>query len=169
MEPRIGDIGLLVTTKYTEENLKPIFYTYVHFRADDGVLFYVGKGKDQRAFSKHSRSKHWQNIVNKHGFKVKIISSNLTEEWAFIEEMKLIEHCRYGKLPLVNKTNGGEGNTSKRSLEWKKNHSEKIKAAFAAGRYPKRLGKNNPFYGKTHSKLTKLKIAKSRAKNAKST
>lgn len=150
---KIGTKGLLSTTKYSVANLSPIFYLYVHFRGDTGQPFYVGKGKKERAFSKHSRSQHWKNVVNKHGFTVKIIYDNLIEEDAFIEEIKLIEHYNDAGMPLVNKSKGGEGNTSPRSLEWRKNHSIKIKEAAARGAYKGRnQGQNNPFWGKKHVK-----------------
>ena len=47
-----------------------IFYVYVHKRNDNGSIFYVGKGKGYRSKSKSGRSKHWFNIVNKHGYTI---------------------------------------------------------------------------------------------------
>lgn len=43
------------------------FYTYLHRRNDTGQVFYVGKGKGQRAHDKYKRSAHWKRIVAKHG------------------------------------------------------------------------------------------------------
>jgi hypothetical protein len=74
--------------------------------------FYVGKGKDQRAYKTTGRSKFWHNVVNKHGFEVIIVKENLTEEESFLLEQKLVNE--YGRKDLgtgilVNLTNGGEG------------------------------------------------------------
>jgi len=38
------------------------FYVYEHIRRDSFLPFYVGKGKDNRAYKKIGRNKYW----NKH-------------------------------------------------------------------------------------------------------
>lgn len=89
------------------------FYVYVHRKAATGEIFYVGKGKDDRAWdSKYDRSKHWNYVVNKHGLIVEIIQSGLREWYAFELEIELI--ALYGRKDLnlgtlINKTDGGEG------------------------------------------------------------
>lgn len=59
------------------------FYIYVHYRLSDNKPFYVGKGKELRAYSKKNRNQYWQNIVDKCGYRVEIVFENLDEETAF--------------------------------------------------------------------------------------
>ena len=40
------------------------FYTYVHRTADTGSVFYVGKGKGQRAYTKFNRTKFWTHVAS---------------------------------------------------------------------------------------------------------
>ena len=82
------------------------FYIYLHRRATDGKVFYVGKGYGRRYKSK-SRNKHWHNIVNKHGYKVEIYLDGLQEWYAFELEKEIISF--YGRENLCNLTDGGEG------------------------------------------------------------
>jgi hypothetical protein len=82
-------------------------YVYGHYRADSGKLFYIGKGVNRRAWDTTARSKHWRNVVNKHGIVVKIIEDNLTEEEAYTREQQLIEEI--GLNNLVNVRAGGCG------------------------------------------------------------
>lgn len=85
-------------------------YVYGHYKADTDELFYIGKGKDKRAWDKHSRNKHWNAVVKKHGYTVKILVDNLTDEEAYKRETELIAEA--GMNNLVNKTEGGVGLTS---------------------------------------------------------
>lgn len=82
------------------------FYVYVHKRASDGRVFYVGKGSGPRAWSK-TRSKYWHRIVAKHGYTVEIVQSGMEEWWAFELERELI--ALYGRENLCNLTDGGDG------------------------------------------------------------
>lgn len=88
------------------------FYVYTHHRADTGEIFYVGKGKTNRAWDATGRSKHWLSIVKKHGLTVKIAQHGMLELDALAAEVKEIQkHGRMdkGQGPLINKTDGGEG------------------------------------------------------------
>lgn len=85
------------------------FYTYIHVRADDGKVFYVGKGRGKRAQSWTGRNPHWLRIAKKHGLRVEIIATWPTEAQAFDHERMLIAEFRGAGLPLCNKTDGGEG------------------------------------------------------------
>lgn len=88
---------------------KAEFYTYIHRKADTGEVFYVGKGKGQRATTIYNRTKYWQNVVKKHGFVVEISSVFDIESDALDDEVRLIEKLRNEGVRLVNLTNGGEG------------------------------------------------------------
>jgi DNA repair ATPase RecN len=85
-------------------------YIYGHYKKDTGELFYVGKGSGKRAWSK-SRNKHWHNVVNKHGYVVKILEDGLTDEQAFSRERELI--AEVGLNNLTNMLDGGQGLTVK--------------------------------------------------------
>lgn len=80
------------------------FYVYAHF-TEVGDLFYIGKGKNNRAFSNKGRSKYWKRVKNKHGIKIEIIEKDISEEEAFILEMMFIEVLN----PRCNFTKGGSG------------------------------------------------------------
>ena len=82
------------------------FYVYLHKRATDGSVFYVGKGSGRRAWS-NKRSEHWRRIVNKSGLVVEIVQFGMREWWAFEFERDLIFY--YGRDTLCNATDGGEG------------------------------------------------------------
>lgn len=104
------------------------FYTYSHTRNDTGAVFYVGKGKDRRAYSKSDRNKHWQNIVAKHGHTVHIASRWSTETEAFEHEKFLIACFKDMGAALCNITDGGEGSSGHvMSVEHKANLSKLYK------------------------------------------
>ena len=83
------------------------FYVYIHFRTDDGLPFYVGKGRANRAWRTDGRSIQWNRIVAKHGLQVEILKSNLSEFDAFDLEKSTI--LTLGRGFLCNHTDGGEG------------------------------------------------------------
>ena len=83
-----------------------MYYVYKHHTKDTNELFYIGKGKGQRAFeASGSRNKLWKNIVNKHGYLVEFIKENLTEEEALQIEKEAIELYK----PRANFSVGGRG------------------------------------------------------------
>ena len=82
-------------------DINPIYYVYAHLH-DDGEPYYIGKGKDDRAYRLEDNSR------------VRILADCLTERTAFIYERILIKH--YGRIDkgtgiLHNKADGGEGST----------------------------------------------------------
>jgi hypothetical protein len=83
------------------------FYVYLHRRAIDGRVFYVGKGAGRRAWATNGRSRYWRNIATRHGFTVEIAQAGMQEWWAFELECALI--ALYGRDTLCNLTDGGEG------------------------------------------------------------
>ena len=114
------------------------FYTYVHRRQDDNLIFYVGKGQKRRAWSKKGRNKHWHNTVKKHGYVVEIWNYFLSEKDAFEDEMKLISNMP-DCMKLTNLTLGGEGMSGYKYTEQQREKKRQIS-----------LGANNPHYGKKH-------------------
>jgi hypothetical protein len=92
------------------------YYVYLHRRAHDGVVFYVGKGKNGRSHSSHNRSRHWHNTVNRYGYIVEFVCVGIQEWYALELE---VEHIAfYGRHDLqqgtlVNFTDGGEGTSGR--------------------------------------------------------
>lgn len=109
------------------------YYVYVHRRLTDNKIFYVGKGKNKRAFEKSYRNSKWTNIANAHGFKVEFAVSHMDELDALKLEQDMI--AWFGKENLANVTDGGEGftgysymlNMTEAEKElWAKNHSRVV-------------------------------------------
>jgi PHP family Zn ribbon phosphoesterase len=119
-------------------------YVYGHYKADTGELFYIGKGTDKRAWSKYNRNPHWKNIVQKHGFTVKILHDNLTDDEAFVQEKILIEQVGQGNL--CNMTPGGEGFWSgafKEHPEWEARRLEALTKVLSSDEHRTRLTELN--------------------------
>jgi hypothetical protein len=91
---------------------KSMAVVYKHMKPS-GEVFYIGIGQTkERAYSKVGRNLHWINTVEKYGYEVEILKSDLSWEDACELEQILIEY--YGrkdlqKGSLVNLTAGGEG------------------------------------------------------------
>lgn len=126
---------------------------YRHRRLDTNSIFYVGisKSNKYRPYSKHNRSKHWLNIINKTEYIVEIIYSNISYDDA--KELEILLISEYGRHDLgsgllVNLTDGGEGTSNYvKTIEECKHHSEVLKKKYK--------GSGNPFYGKKHTEETK--------------
>lgn len=99
------------------ERYKPtkIFYVYEHWRPDKDVCFYVGKGKDDRAWRKRkSRNIYYMRVVNKLErlgmcVEVRMVQSGLIEFAALALEVERIVFWRSQGVQLANLTDGGEG------------------------------------------------------------
>jgi hypothetical protein len=83
-----------------------IYYVYQYLR-ENGTPYYIGKGKEKRAWSKYHSVKLPKNPNN-----IQIIKENISEKEAHNFEMELI--AKYGRKNnktgiLHNKTDGGEG------------------------------------------------------------
>ena len=87
-----------------------IYYVYEHIRNDNGLIFYGGKGKENRAMSKKDRNNYWNNVVNKcNGFSVNILIKDIDEEFALFAEKEIIDLYRKININLTNITDGGDG------------------------------------------------------------
>ena len=100
----------------------------MHTRNDTGEVFYVGKGTGKRAWQVNParRSKHWTRVARKHGFSVHILSRWRTESEAMEHEKFLIRTLNELDLPLVNKTEGGDGTSG---FKWSAESKEKLSKA----------------------------------------
>jgi hypothetical protein len=128
------------------------FFVYLHRRASNGKVFYVGKGTRYRHKVTIGRSLHWQNIVKKHGYTIEIVERGMQEWWAFEVEKNLI--LKYQSHGLCNRTDGGEGASGcivtdetkekhrriRNTLEWRKNISQKAIERFLNPEYKKAHG-----------------------------
>jgi hypothetical protein len=122
------------------------FYTYAYLR-EDRTPYYIGKGKDRRAYVKYKR----EIKPPKDKSRIIFLKKNLTEEEAFKHEIYMIfvfGRKDLGTGILHNRTNGGEGSSgSVVSEETKARISESQK------------GNKNHNYGKTTSEETKRKLS----------
>lgn len=119
------------------------YFVYLHRRASNNKIFYVGKGCRYRHKKTEGRSEHWHNIVRKHGYTIEIVQHGMQEWWAFELERELI--LKYKDQGLCNRTEGGEGASGYKiteetrrkhkaqrwSKEWRENLSQKAKERFS--------------------------------------
>jgi hypothetical protein len=95
---------------------------YKHIRLDTNEVFYVGiSSTKRRPYDRSCRSEFWKNIVKKSGYRVEIVFKNLTWEQACEKEIELINlygRRDLGNGPLVNHTDGGDGNLGQ--IPWNK-------------------------------------------------
>jgi hypothetical protein len=131
-----------------------VFYTYIHRQADDGSVFYVGKGSITRARTASGRSNFWKRVVNKHGKVVEICAGWDTEQEAFEHEKFLILCFKDMGCRLTNMTNGGEG-TSGRKMppEQYEKHVARMRLQSQSPEFRKKIsermmGENHPLFGK---------------------
>lgn len=132
------------------------YYIYRHIRLDTNTPFYVGKGKDNRAYRLDTRSDYHKRITNKYGCKIEILKEFFDEKEAFTFETILIKLYKSLGYCEANFTDGGEGLSGHTPWNKGKKLSKEICKKMSLGR----KGKSS-FLGKTHTTQTKLKISKS--------
>lgn len=139
-----------------------MFYVYEHIRNDTNAIFYVGKGKGVRAYTKRNRNQHWHNIVNKVGFTVRFVVKDLDEELAYLCEEERIDQLTRLGVKLANICPGGRGVGSgeKHPMYGKPNLYKGIKRPEVA---IKISGEKNGMYGNRSSMRGKNNIGVSLA------
>jgi hypothetical protein len=128
-----------------------IYYVYAYLRKSNNTPYYVGKGKNTRAWDRHKGIG-----VPTDKSKIIIIESNLSEIGALALERRMIRW--YGRKDigsgiLINKTDGGDGLSSP---------SDETRAKISTSKKGKYAGTENSFYGKSHSNGTKRKMSEAK-------
>ena len=85
------------------------YYVYLHRRNDNGDPFYVGKGKDKRAWVTRGKNYIWKRIEKISGYTVDVIFRTTVEDCAFSIEVATIKRLKQLGYELANLTDGGEG------------------------------------------------------------
>lgn len=126
-------------------------YVYVHRRADNGDVFYVGCAVKQiawnrrkdgccRAYDFARRNEKWRLVHEQHGTIVDVVLHCDTEDEAFAAEMQLI--AQYGRGNLTNLTDGGRGANGQHTSE----RTRKIRAANSTGEKSNMWGKTGALH-----------------------
>ena len=164
--------------------MKKEYYTYGYLTpAPDNILYYIGKGKNNRAYDKSHRvpvpeDKDLIIFFNDDLTTYHREPQYFTEEKAFDLEIKGI--AKYGRMDLdegylLNRTDGGEGTSGNRVSEATK---LKISIAMSGDNHPHknglteshranikktmagtREGSNNPMHGRKQKESTKQKMS----------
>jgi len=115
---------------------------YIHRRAIDGVVFYIGMGSAKRARSRQCRSAQWRAVADVSGFTCEIVQSGLTIRDALALEIATI--AQYDLQSLTNLNPGGGGcqrHTDETKRKQRENCSTKrpeVKAKIAAAQRGKK-------------------------------
>ena len=118
-----------------------MYYVYQHKRNDTNAVFYVGKGKGYRCNQKTGRNIYWNRVVEKHGYSVEKVVTDVDEELALLAEYELIDKYKRLNYVLSNLAEGGEGTSG---YKFTPEQIENVKLAHI---------------GKAHSAETKAKMS----------
>jgi hypothetical protein len=133
-----------------------MYYTYAYLR-EDKTPYYIGKGKDNRAYSTH------YNTCVPPKNRILILKDNLTEENAFKHEIYMISV--YGRKDLGtgilwNRTDGGDGVSGhKHTEEMRRLISQKTREGMTP-EVKKKLSKSSK--GKKMSEEARKKLSESK-------
>ena len=107
-----------------------MYYTYSH-SAPNGKIFYIGKGKGDRAYSFSDRSHDWKRAVKANeGISIKILAYWETEQEAFEHEKFLVACFDDLDYAIVNKTKGGKGVYGYKQPDELKKHKSQLMTGY---------------------------------------
>lgn len=140
------------------------FYVYEHCDPSTGICFYVGKGKDKRAYHFNRRRegsvKYCKAVDELRSIGllplVKFVAIGLDENSAFDLERSRISELRLAGIVLANMTDGGDGASGHKKSEYEK---EKLRNRVFSELHRKRISEANR--GKPKSSEHRAKISAS--------
>jgi hypothetical protein len=149
------------TYNTTQTELK--YYVYAYIRKSNLKPYYIGKGKDYRAWTQQNHAVS----VPKDKSKIIILESNLTEVGALAIERRLIRwwgRKDLGTGILLNRTDGGDGNTNMTRNPVSEETRKKLSKAGKNRKVSKETREKiaNSLKGRTRLPETLLKISESR-------
>ena len=134
------------------------YYTYAYLR-EDRTPYYIGKGKDNRAYRRRDKGIK----PPKDKSKILILKQNLTEEESFRHEVYMI--AMFGRKDLGtgilhNRTNGGDGvSGAVVSDETRRKMSEALKGKPRSKEIRRKISEAHK--GKTHSEESRKNMSES--------
>lgn len=136
---------------FTSTNPPSGYYVYAYIRASDSTPYYIGKGKDGRAWAKHKGTS-----IPKDQSKIIILEHNLTEIGALAIERRMITW--YGRKDnntgiLINRSDGGEG-----TCGYKYSTEQRLAITGEKNHMYGKVGKDSPSYGRIVSEETRAKM-----------
>ncbi|PFR91175.1 hypothetical protein COK43_10370 [Bacillus cereus] len=102
-----------------DSSMEAEYYVYEYFILDNDEVFYVGKGKGDRAW-KDVRNPRCEKMKSEYGWDIRIIHEGLTENDALRIERELIEKYREEGKVLTNIIPGGVRPTEKETVGYVK-------------------------------------------------
>lgn len=141
--------------KKTYDETQKQFYVYEWFRVSDGHVFYVGKGKGDRARqrARTKRNSYFFRYVNKYECDYRILKDGLTEQEAYDLEDETCQarkkngeaECNIGDTSCRT---GGPGLAGEKNGMWGRTHTPEVRRMLSEiNRDGRNAGENNTQYG----------------------
>jgi hypothetical protein len=152
------------------------YYVYGHYVSGSNEPFYIGKGKENRAWVTQHRNFLWNEVTTENDYEVRILQDNMNEQGALILETELIE--KYGRIDLdtgilVNMTEGGNGSVGMLfTEEYRYKLSERAKIRWSSSDYKEKqsIAQTNSWKEETirNKRISRMVAADVKIRNSKS-